>query len=94
MKRRHRGAPLERTEPISEVAALELRIEEAWLRLTAFRQQQAVTVYLTDSARIAGIGEYIPRAAGKEVGTYNRKVTLADFRADVFWTFEQMRKAA
>lgn len=77
--------------PGDPLAALELRIEEAWLRLTARRGARPVTVCLTDAGNLTGVTPYEPRESGTEVGTYTHTVTLAQFREDVFFAHDQRR---
>lgn len=72
---------------MTEVASLEARIESAWLKLATGRHP--LTVYLDGAMiRLAGPQE---TALGREVGTYDRNVSLADFRADVFHEYARCR---
>lgn len=74
--------------------ALEIRIEEAWMQLIRMAPSRSRCVYLTKS-RLLIWGERATRQIHLiEVGTYNREITLVDFREDVFFANDKMREAA
>lgn len=61
------------------------QIESAWDSLTD--QRKTRTYYLTDDGRLRyGDGAH-------EVGTFDSRVSLADFRESVFFVYEQTRRA-
>lgn len=61
------------------------QIESAWDSLTDQRKPR--TFYLTDDGRLRyGDGAH-------EVGTFNAAISLCDFRAEVFFVYEQTRRA-
>lgn len=75
-----------------ELDALELRIEDAWMKLSSNIRRKPVTVYLSDRNAIHGIDT--ASRGGVEIGTYDSRVTLRDFRDDVFFAHEKrMRRA-
>lgn len=70
---------------------IELAVEDAWDRL--LRSAEPRTIYLTRGGQLAW-GEKAAELhkAGASlwlVGTYSRDVSLADFREDVFWRWDQ-----
>ena len=73
-------------------AALELEIERMWLRLANVRQRP-MAVFLTATGRLIDQQHASVRARdAAEVGRYNQRITLADFRDDVFHVWESMRR--
>jgi hypothetical protein len=72
--------------------ALELSIEGAWLELARMGSGQRRTIYMTACRGLVWPTHYKRGLGLIEIGTYTRDVTLADLRADVFWTHAQTRK--
>lgn len=72
--------------------ALELEVERAWVSLSNLYGKKNRTFFLTESGRLLS-GWVTQRTSSDliEVGTYTRAVPLADFRADVFFAFEQTK---
>lgn len=74
--------------------ALEIKIEEAWVALTKMPPKRRRTLYLTRNRNIVWGDNGTRNSHLQEIGTYNRTVTLEDFRGDVFWASERVRDAA
>ena len=64
--------------------SLEEQIEAAWFGMSP----KLSRYYLTDAGMLK-----TGKDAGHEVGWYTRKVGLGDFRDDVYWTFDRIKRA-
>lgn len=69
---------------------LELEIEICHGRLTKFPGDWLV--YLRPDNRLARCTDEVKGRGWIAVGRYNRRVSLYDFRDDVFWTYDQRGK--
>ena len=71
---------------------LELRIENAWMRLVERgRKQKPVTLFITKLGTIVGWDNDAPRGCC-EIGTYDNGAGLGAFREDVFFAYEEVLK--
>lgn len=72
--------------------SLEVAIENAWLDL--FEKRGAATFFVTPRGRlIRGIDHGGRNINNIEIGTYDKRVRLQDFRADVFEAYEEARRS-
>lgn len=71
--------------------ALELEIERMWLRLANVRLRP-VSVFLARTGRLMDARAANSQPHAREVGAYNQRVTLSEFRDDVFFVWEEMRR--
>lgn len=65
--------------------ALELEVERVWCALT----HKPATLSLLPTGRIVQATEANACVRAEEIGRYTKAIALADFRADVFFAFEQ-----
>lgn len=74
--------------------ALEIQIERAWLMLASMAVDRRRTLYLTPSRRVVWSSNDVRASNLLEVGTYDRSITLADLRGDVFHVNESVHQEA
>lgn len=71
---------------------LEVQIEAAWVTLTKMPPRRRRTLYLTTGHRIVWASNDMRASRLMEIGTYDRSVTLANLREDVFHVNDQHTK--
>lgn len=71
---------------------LEVQIEKAWDMLLKMPPRRRRTLYLTMARRVVWASNDVRASHLMEVGTYDRSITLADLRADVFHVNDQYTK--
>ena len=71
---------------------LEVQIEKAWEMLLKMPARRRRTLYLTSARRVVWSSNDVRASHLMEVGTYDRNITLADLRADVFYVNDQCTK--
>lgn len=69
--------------------ALEVQIEKTWDMLLKMPPNRRRTLYLTTGRRIVWASNDVRASHLMEVGTYDRNITLADLRTDVFHVNDQ-----
>ena len=87
----HRNRYTKTAERMTRVEAFELEIERVWVLLIEMRRP--VTLRITDEAKIIGIRPSDPKFAGVEIGTFSRGISLADFREEAFFVFDEMSRS-
>lgn len=71
---------------------LGLEVERCWLALIEMSPKGQRTIFLTSCKRL--ISGFIAQHSmtNVEVGTYTRAISLAEFREDVEYAYEQLRR--
>ena len=78
----------------TDVEALEVRIEDAWIRIGCISAQARRTLWLTPNLCIFGLSRagHEPPKGSVEFGTYTRDIELDEFRKDVFHVFDLLTR--
>lgn len=77
---------------IEDHESLEVQIENAWVELC--ESHRPIAFYLSPRGRlIRGIDRGARSMSNTEIGTYTRSVRLEQFREDVFFVYEETRRA-
>jgi len=73
-----------------QFAALEMRIEEAWVALTTMRYNRPRTYYLSPTGLLVYDSRGGDVATAIEIGTFTRTEDLQHFREAVFFVWNEM----
>lgn len=72
------------------IEALEIEIERAWLKLAG--RPRGIALALTSTGKIEPVAGARRRAKWTELGVFDCRVTLRDFRDAVFHAWQEFRR--
>lgn len=72
------------------MSGIDVEIEQAWVMLSG--RCEPIELRLSKAGRILGFFPHREKESGVILGTFDRRVSLIDFREAVFHEWEQMRR--